>query len=155
MQKVFEHSIDFSGYRDRGLTRALLWAGLEDFARHPHEYVESMQTSRVSDCASDDGRKRLVRELDFGGSLVVADVVELYAPERLTTLVPASGPIPESRLDITIEDGGDALKLHFVYFETPNAEAAALTETMKALRQKAWLAKDQGLARQLLAALVD
>lgn len=154
MQKVFEHTIDLSGHAN--LTRELLWAGLEDFAHNPHEYVESMQASRVSACPSDDGRKRLARELDFGGALVVSDVAELLAPERLTTLVPASGPIPESRLDITIEeDEAGAFKLHFEYFETPNAEAAGLSAAMQGLRQKAWLAKDQSLAQQLLAALCD
>ena len=147
MQKVFEHTINLSGHAN--LTRELLWAGLEDFAHNPHEYVESMQASRVSACPSDDGRKRLARELDFGGSLVVSDVAELLAPERLTTLVPASGPIPESRLDITIEEDEAGA------FETPNAEAAGLSAAMQGLRQKAWLAKDQSLAQQLLAALCD
>ncbi len=152
MQKVFEHEICI-GAMTPGLTREKLWAGLEDFAHHPHEYVDSMQASRVRACPSDDGRRRLARELDFGGALTVADAVELEAPGRLTTLVPACGPIPESRLDITIEETPGGLALRFVYYETPNAESSALSAPMQALRQKAWAAKDQELVRQLSEAL--
>ncbi len=155
MQKVFEHTIDLSAYLARGLTRDKLWVGLEDFARNPHDYVENMQASRVTPCASDDGKTRLARELDFGGSLVVSDVAELCAPERFTTLVPACGPIPDSRLDITIEAREGLLQLHFAYHEADSEASRELNAAMQTLRHKAWLAKDQEVVKLLLAALVD
>ena len=155
MQKVFEHVIDLSEHAADGLTVEKLWAGIEDFALHPHDYVDSMQESRVEGCSSDDERRRFSRELDFGGSLVVCDVVELEPPVRLTTLVSASGPIPESRLDITVhcEENG-ALALRFCYFETP-VEGEGMPHMMQELRKKAWLAKDQRVVAQLIEALKD
>ena len=153
MLKVFEHVIDLSEHIARGLTAEKLWVGIEDFALNPHEYVDSMQASRFESCPSDDGRKRFARELDFGSSLVVNDVIELQAPECFTTLVSASGPIPESRLDISIEsEVSGSLKLRFCYYETP-VENAGMTSLMHELRKKAWLAKDQRAVAQIIEAL--
>lgn len=143
---VYQHDIDLTIYRDAGLTADIVWRALEDFARKPQEFIETMTHSTSKQIAGDTAL-RLERELTFGSTKIV-DVIELSKP-RMTTLVPAQGTIPASRFDVDLVENDREFYLRFSYSESP-IPGVSDNRQIQGLREKAWLMKDRDIVRRIL-----
>lgn len=146
MKIVYQHEIDLSVYREAGLTADIVWRALEDFARKPHEFIETLSASKSKEVASDT-TLRLERELNFG-KVKVMDVIE-FAKPRMTTLVPAQGNIGASRFDIDLIENDQKFSLRFSYSENP-IPGVSDNRQIQGLREKAWLMKDRDIVRRIL-----
>lgn len=146
IKTVYQHEIDLSMYRDAGLTPEAVWQALEDFARRPHEFIETL-TSSTSKSVTSDTAVRLERELVFGKTKIV-DVIELAKP-KVTTLVPAQNSIAASRFDIELIENDKQFLLRFSYAEAP-IPGVSDNRRIQCLREQAWLMKDRDIVRRIL-----
>lgn len=146
LKTVYQHDIDLSVYRDAGLTADIVWSALEDFARKPQEFIETLTNCTFKEIAGDTAL-RLDRELTFATTKVV-DVIE-FAKPRMTTLVPAQGSIAASRFDIDLVENDRDFYLRFSYSENP-IPGVSDNRQIQGLREKAWLMKDRDVVRRIL-----
>lgn len=146
MKIVYQHEIDLSVYRQAGLTADGVWKALEDFARKPHEFIETLTSSTAKEIVGDT-TPGLERELTFG-QVKVTDVIEFARP-RMTTLVPEQGNIGASRFDIDLIENDQTFSLRFSYSEN-SIPGVSDHPQIQGLREKAWLMKDRGIVRRIL-----
>lgn len=148
-EKIHEHIIRVSTDPRDGITRDQLWAGIEEFVRFPHRFIEHMRSSKVLDEVQKDGETVLSREIDFD-QFKLNDTVTLTPGQRALTSVKGNKQWPGSSFLIQVEEPeANSLFLRFVY-----EQDGALTEEnpqMLALRRKAYEAKDRAFVDQLLA----
>lgn len=148
MPVVFEHDIDLTMYLEAGLTVQVLWEQIEAFARQPHAFVSTMRSSKVREVASDTGQC-LQRTIDFE-NFSFEDVVLLHAPDRMRTVVPATGTIAASSFEIRLMHTSTTLGLHFCYAQEAVADVSD-NASLRQLQFQAWAMKDRDVVRTMLA----
>ena len=98
----FEHLIEINNFDDPRtdiLNREQLWYGLLLRAKEPTLFIPHMDSFEIIE----ESDKVISRVLDFG-KFKVNDRVEFIPMQKLSFHVPAQGEIPESRLDISIDE---------------------------------------------------
>lgn len=118
----FEHLVeinDLGNPSQRQLTREELWFGLLCRAEDACAFLPGLESCRIIERAPD----RLLRELDFGAS-VIRDEVTFETLQWICFEVQASAQHAGGRLTIRIEEpSADALFLRFCYHTTLSEEA--------------------------------
>lgn len=157
LQKVHWHAVHVAkggkclvhGFLDKPIEKQALWAGLEAFARRPHEFVESLERSEVTETQDASGALVLERLLDYG-KFQVSDKVFLLPQQRVVIEVPATHWYPALRLEIELKEAAPAdFYLFFSYF-AQDETVLGETEQIKGLRKMAWTDKDRTLVDAIL-----
>lgn len=144
--KFFEHIVHAAA---PGLTRAMLWAGLERTVRRPQDYIDHVEGAEISAEEIKNGETKLDRIVDFG-RFSVADRVILKFEDSVQTLVDGGENWPASSFLIKIEEPEQGvLFLRFLYEEEKRSDEAD-NPMINTLRRKAYEAKDQRLVEQIL-----
>lgn len=119
----FEHLIeinDFEDARTKRLDRQQLWQGLLLRATEPTLFIPYMEAFDITETSDNV----IARTLDFG-KFRVRDRVEFFPMEKLLFSIPAQGEIPESRLEISIDEPfPDRLFVRFIYEDAVPDEGA-------------------------------
>lgn len=152
MMKIHEHMVKVCSPLDplsKTMTQAQLWRWLEWFVRHPHDFTESMQASRVEESADERGRICLKRELDFG-SMKVNDTVTIEVGHSIRTEVASSEHWSAGVFTITVvqpkQNGSVFLK--FTYEEERDEPMG--DDMISNLRRKAYEQKDRDMVDLIL-----
>ena len=101
MIKVHEHTIEVTNQDDplfKLLTVSNLLKKLEHYAKHPHEYLEPLESSEVKE-SYENGLHVLDRVLHFG-SMDVKDRVSFIDSYTMITDIEHTENYPASRLTI-------------------------------------------------------
>ena len=133
--------------KGRHVTLDRVWRGLVDFAAHPENYIEALESSRVSEETGTVERRTLSRELNFG-SFTFVDKVTLVEKKELINRVPAFQSCPSSVFSIRLRENED-VELEYTYREV---FTKGLTDNKQVLnlRRQAWDSKDQGIVRKII-----
>lgn len=157
LKKVHWHAIHVAkdgkclvrGFEGKSIKKAGLWAGLEAFARKPHEFVESLERSEVRQLSSDAQAVILERLLDYG-KFQVTDKVFLMPPEQLVIEVPKTHWYPQLRLEIELKEAMSAdYYLFFSYYACAMRQVGE-TAQIQDLVKMAWTDKDRTLMQTIL-----
>ena len=150
--KIHEHLVKVYSPLDplcKTMSQAQLWRWLEWFVRHPHDFTESMEGSRVEESLDDQGRPLLKRELDFG-SMKVNDIVTIEVGRYIRTEVAASEHWSAGAFTIAMvqpkENGSIFLK--FTYEEDRDEPMG--DDMISNLRRKAYEQKDRDMVEMIL-----
>ena len=152
MMKIHEHSVKVCSALDplsKTMTKAQLWRWLEWSVRHPHDFVEAMQGSTVTESRDDQGCPVLKRVLDFG-SMKVQDTVTINVGHSIRTKVAATDQWSAGAFTITVvqpkENGSIFLK--FTYEE--DCDKPWGDDMISNLRRKAYEQKDRDMVDMIV-----
>ena len=139
---VLEHRVPVK------LTQKGFVLGLLQLARHPQNYIDSLEGCEILEEKEEDSKKVFRRKLQFP-SFSFEDVVSVTDAGEFIEEVPAIGEMSSSSFSICYKEqsseAGDAL---FAYHEK---EKTALPDNIKKLRESAWIAKDKQFIEKLEA----
>ena len=152
MMKIHEHSVKVCSALDplsKTMTKAQLWRWLEWSVRHPHDFVEAMHGSTVTESTDDQGCPVLKRVLDFG-SMKVQDTVTIDVGHSIRTEVAATEQWSAGAFTITVvqpkENGSIFLK--FTYEE--DCDKPWGDDMISNLRRKAYEQKDRDMVDMIV-----
>ena len=157
MMKIHEHLVKVCSPLDplsKSMTQAQLWRWLEWFVRHPHDFTEAMEASRVEESLDEQGRSVLKRELDFG-SMKVNDKVIIEVGRCIRTEVAANEHWAAGAFTITVvqpkENGSVFLK--FTYEEDRDEPMG--DDMISNLRRKAYEQKDRDMVDLIVQKVLE
>lgn len=157
MMKIHEHLVKVCSPLDplsKSMTQAQLWRWLEWFVRHPHDFTEAMEASRVEESLDEQGRSVLKRELDFG-SMKVNDKVIIEVGRCIRTEVVANEHWAAGAFTITVvqpkENGSVFLK--FTYEEDRDEPMG--DDMISNLRRKAYEQKDRDMVDLIVQKVLE
>lgn len=150
MRKVHEHIIQIPPF----VTRALLWRGLEQVARHPEQFVEHMEGCEILSENLLEEVMHLAREVNFGGDFHLRDKVILKKGESVKTVVEAGKTWPASSFLMKIEEPEQgSLFVRFIYEADEPLEA--LNPMVEQLRRQAYETKDRDLIERIIKSILQ
>ena len=122
------------------------YRGLEDFARRPQAYIETMKACAVLEEKIVGTRRIFRRKVEFE-KFSFEDIVTLRQEGELIEQVPAFGQMASSLYLVRVRKlSSDTICVTFTYRES---DKVRLPEKLACLRHRAWTEKDQKLVEQI------